>query len=124
MGQFCVSACSSVARILSALFVITGGEKGEPQIQMGRILSECRIEMMEGLARFGNAWRRNVIRDLRCHGERRYSKSSGYEQCSAEIGIVGHKYWRIITSRKTISLYELHSCSDSCVHLPQGNPQT
>lgn len=52
MGQFCVLACSSVARILSALIVITGGEKDEPQIQMGRILSECRIEMMK----HGRGW--------------------------------------------------------------------
>lgn len=48
MGQSCVSACSSVARILSALIVITGGEKNEPQIQKGfRILSKFRIEMMD-----------------------------------------------------------------------------
>lgn len=45
MGQLCVLAC--VARILNALIMVTGGEKDEPQIQMGRILSECRIELME-----------------------------------------------------------------------------
>lgn len=55
IGQFCISAFSSVARILNALFVITGGEKDEPQIQMERILSECRIEIMERLAMFRSA---------------------------------------------------------------------
>lgn len=58
MGQFSISACSSAAGTVMSLIVITGEEKDAPQIQMGRIPSECSREMTE----YGRDWQGSAER--------------------------------------------------------------